>query len=173
MTAQGTVVIGLGSPLMGDDGIGLRALERLRETWALDGVELVDGGTWGMSLLPAIEEASHVLLLDAIRANAIPGEVIKLERQALPRYLSAKLSPHQVDLRDVLAVAELRGTLPDELVALGIEPRRVSLGTELSEECEESIDLLVAAAVDRLMRWGHECAPRMIPAMSPALGTSS
>jgi hydrogenase maturation protease len=168
MVRQRTVVIGLGSPLMGDDGIGLRALERLRETWDIEGVDLIDGGTWGMSLLPAIEDASHVMLLDAIRANAIPGEIIKLERQAVPRYLSAKVSPHQVDLCDVLAVAELRGRLPDELVALGIEPRRVSLGTELSEECEEALDVLVAAAVDRLMRWGHDCEPRLIREAAPA-----
>lgn len=161
-----TVVIGLGSPLMGDDGIGLAALEQLRCGWELDGVELVDGGTWGMSLLPSIESAERVLFLDAIRANATPGDLIVLERDALPRYFSAKISPHQVDLRDVLALAELRGTLPGQTVALGIEPDRVALGTELSPVADRSLDALVAVAVDRLMRWGHDCRPR--PVVPPA-----
>jgi hydrogenase maturation protease len=156
----GTVVIGLGSPLMGDDGIGLAALERLREAWVLDDVDLVDGGTWGMSLLPVIEDARRVLFLDAIRAGAEPGELVRLERDALPRYFAAKLSPHQVDLKDVLAVAELRGTLPAETVAYGIQPMRVELGTELSSEAAASLDALVRSAVERLRTWGHRCTPR-------------
>ena len=155
-----TAVIGLGSPLMGDDGIGLVALERLREGWTLDGVELVDGGTWGMSLLPVIEAAGRVLFLDAIRAGREPGSVIRLERDALPRYFAAKLSPHQVDLKDVLAVAELRGTIPQDTAAYGIEPARVELGTELSEVAAASMDALVGEAVARLRAWGHACAPR-------------
>ena len=65
-----TAVIGLGNPLMGDDGFGLVALERIREEWRLEGdVELADGGTWGMSLLPLIENADRVILLDAIAAG--------------------------------------------------------------------------------------------------------
>ncbi|MGZ3467555.1 MAG: hydrogenase maturation protease, partial [Gemmatimonadaceae bacterium] len=74
-----TAVIGLGNPLMGDDGFGLEVLARLRDEWILDGVELADGGTWGMSLLPIIEDAERLLLLDAIAAGAEPGDVVVLE----------------------------------------------------------------------------------------------
>ena len=56
----GTVVIGLGNPLMADDGLGIAALERLRAAGAPSGVELVDGGTWGMNLLPVIEAAGTI-----------------------------------------------------------------------------------------------------------------
>ena len=160
-TAGPTVVIGLGSPLMGDDGIGLVALAHLRDDWILDGVELVDGGTWGMSLLPAIEEASRVLFLDAIKDGSPPGALVRLERDALPRYFSAKLSPHQIDLKDVLAVAELRGTIPEDTMALGIQPVRVELGTELSPEVQAAMDALVRATIDRLRDWGHRCVPRV------------
>ena len=66
-----TVVIGLGSPLMGDDGLGLLALETLRNDRAFDPPPLlVDWGTWGMNLLPIIESAQRLLLVDAIRAGA-------------------------------------------------------------------------------------------------------
>lgn len=154
------VVIGLGSPLMGDDGLGLVALEQLREGWHLPGVDLVDGGTWGMSLLPVVEGATHVLFLDAIHAGAAPGEIVVLEREAIPRYFAATLSPHQVDLKEMLAAAELRGTLPAHFTALGMEPARVALGTALSPVVEQGIEVLVAAAVDRLMRWGVDASPR-------------
>ena len=95
---SGTVVIGLGNPLMGDDGVGLAVLERL-------------------------------LLVDAIAAHGRPGEIIELSRDRLPIYLSRKLSPHQVDMRDALAVAELRGRLPNDVVAIGVQPETVALSS--------------------------------------------
>lgn len=152
----GTVVIGLGNPLMADDGVGLAALERLRAVGLPAGIELVDGGTWGMNLLPVIESADRLLLLDAIAAGGEPGTLHVLERARIPRYLATKISPHQVDLRDVLALAELRGTLPAETVAIGLQPARVEMSTELSDVVRARVDDLVAAVTRRLAAWGHE-----------------
>src|SRR5678816_3693351 len=102
--ASRTLVLGLGNPLMGDDGAGVAALERLRDEWEIPPeVELVDGGTWGMNLLPMIEASRHLILIDAIRSGADPGDLVVLERAELPRYFSLKISPHQIDLREVLA----------------------------------------------------------------------
>ena len=159
-----TVVIGLGNPLMGDDGLGIAALERLREQWDVPAeVELVDGGTWGMNLLPVIESAGRVLLIDAITVGAQPGTVVVIPRARLPRYLATKISPHDVDLRDVLALAELRGTLPEQTVAIGLEPARVELASDLSDAVRTSLDDLVSAVVRELAAWGHACTPRTVP----------
>jgi hydrogenase maturation protease len=152
-----TVVIALGSPIMTDDGVGLAALARLQQEWTLDGVELVDGATWGLSLVPVIEDAGRLLLVDAIAAHAEPGDVVELERDRLPMYISRKLSPHQVDMKDALAIAEWRGHLPNEVVAIGIQPETIELGTELSPRVAASLDALVAAVVRRLESWGHAC----------------
>jgi hydrogenase maturation protease len=151
--AGGTVVIGLGNPLMADDGVGIAALERLRAAGAPPDVELVDGGTWGMNLLPIIEAAGRVLLMDAIDAGAPPGTLHVLERAQIPRYLATKISPHQVDLRDVLALAELRGNLPEQTVAVGLQPERVEMSCELSDAVETRLDDLVAAVTQRLAVW--------------------
>lgn len=157
---SGSAVIGLGNPLMGDDGFGLVALARLRDDWTLEGVELADGGTWGMSLLPLIEDSDRLVLLDAIAAGATPGTVVVLERDRLPIYLKRKLSPHQVDLSDVLAVAEWRGKLPAETVAIGVEPESVQMGLELSPAVDRAVDTAVGVVIARLMQWGHRCSPR-------------
>ena len=157
MTAPRTVVIGLGNPLMGDDGVGLAALARLRDDWRLDGVELVDGATWGLSLLPVIEDAERLVLVDAIAAHGEPGDIIELSRERLPIYLSRKLSPHQVDLKDALALAEWRGRLPSDVVAIGVQPGRVELGTELSDAVQPQLGRLVRTVVEQLERWGHTC----------------
>lgn len=161
-SVPGTVVIGLGNPLMGDDGLGLVVLERLRDGWDIPaGVELVDGGTWGMNLLPVIEDARRVLLIDAIEIGAAPGTEIVIPRERLPRYLATKISPHEVDLRDVLALAELRGTLPAHTTAIGLQPARIELSEELSDVLREGLDHLVATAVGVLAEWGHVCTPRV------------
>lgn len=155
-----TVVIGLGNPLMGDDGLGLAALQALQETWAFDPpVEMVDGGTWGMNLLPIIEGAHRLLLIDAIDVGARSGKLVELAREEIPRVLSAKLSPHQIDLREVLALAELRGTLPPETVALGLQPGRVEMSTSLSPALATQLPTLVARVTDRLREWGYRARP--------------
>jgi len=157
----GTVVLGLGNPLMGDDGLGLAVLERLVEEWDFSPpVQLVDGGTWGMNLLPLIEDAEQLILLDAIRTGAAPGTVIELERAELPRYLAHKLSPHQIDLKEVLALAELRGTLPGTVAAIGAEPAAVELMYHLSPVLEQRVEDIALAVVNRLAHWGHHCQRR-------------
>lgn len=157
---SGSAVIGLGNPLMGDDGFGLVALARLRDEWTLEGVELADGGTWGMSLLPLVEDAERLVLLDAIAAGVLPGEVVVLERDRLPIYLSRKLSPHQVDMCDVLAVAEWRGKLPLETVAIGVQPQLVEMGLGLSPAVDRAVETAVGLVIERLLQWGHRCEPR-------------
>ena len=150
-----TVVLGLGNMLMADDGVGLAALARLEEEWFIPrDVELVDGGTWGMNLLPVIEAADRVLILDAIDLGDPPGTLIRLEGEEIPRFLAMKLSPHQIDLREVLALAELRGTLPRQVIALGIQPARVEMSTVFSAEVASRLDQLIHLAAEVLYDWG-------------------
>lgn len=162
------VVIGLGNPLMGDDGLGLAVLDELRTGYALPpDVELVDGGTWGMTLLPVIEDADELILIDAIDVGATPGTAVRLEHAQLPRYLATKISPHQVDLRDVLALAELRGTLPADTVALGLQPASVELRNALSDLLRCRVDQLAAAVAAELAQRGHP-AERFLAAATDA-----
>lgn len=151
------MVLGVGSPLMGDDGVGVVAVERLRRALEpLEGVALLDGGTWGMQLLPAIEDAERLLVLDAIYDGQAPGTVVRLEKDELPRLLYQKVSPHQIDLREVFAVAELKGTFPPMAVALGVEPEVVELQDGLSPAVEAALPRLLDQALAQLRAWGHE-----------------
>lgn len=160
-TRATAVVIGLGNPLMGDDGLGLAALARLREQWELPAeVATVDGGTWGMNLLPLLEDAETVVLLDAIDAGRSPGELVLLEGDEVPRGLGVKLSPHQIDLREVLALLELRGTLPSRLVAIGLQPERVEMSDSLTPVVSRRVGKVVVGAVARLGEWGFRLVPR-------------
>ncbi len=166
----GDVVIGLGNPIMGDDGVGIAALDRLRAEWTLPAaVELVDGGTWGLTLLPVLESARRVLFLDAIRAGRPVGAAVTLVGAEIPRQVALKVSQHQIDLREVLAVAQLRGTLPSEMVAVGLEPRTFELGDPMTPAVAGNIGRVVELAVEQLRAWGHVCTPSTV-GREPAAG---
>jgi len=150
------IVIGVGNPLMGDDGFGIVAIALLRERWRdTPQLALVDGGTWGMNLLPLIESARRLLIIDAIDRGLVAGARIELERDEIPRYLGLTLSPHQLDLREVLALAELRGTLPRETSAIGVQPALVELSLDLSPAVAAKLPGVVADVEEQLLRWGH------------------
>ena len=156
-----TRVIGVGSPIMGDDGFGLAVMARLGERWDLPGdVALVDGGTWGMQLLPEIEASECVLFIDAINTGSAPGTIAVVERAELPRYFERKLSPHQVDLREVLAICELRGTLPRVTVAFGAPPEVIEMSTSLSPALAAKVDAVADLVAGRLALLGHDVRRR-------------
>lgn len=156
------LVLGLGNPVMGDDGAGLAAVARLQERWrAGPGVEFADGGTWGMRLLPLLQDHPRVLFLDAVNHGAAPGALVRLEGEAIPRGLGhGKLSPHQVDLQDLLGAATLTGRVPQEMIVLGVQPAEVTMRVGLSPAVEAALEGLVDAAVECLRGWGIPLVPR-------------
>ena len=153
-----TRVLGLGNPLLGDEGVGLRALEALASAADLPpSVELVDGGTAGLSLVPLLLSADRVLVLDALCAGRPPGTVLRLDGAELGRVAFGKISPHEVGLDDVLAASRLSGG-PREVVVLGIEPESLDLGVGLSAPVENAVGALVSAALRQLREWEElEC----------------
>jgi hydrogenase maturation protease len=141
---------------MGDDGLGVAAVERLQARYVLPpSVEVIDGGTWGMRLLPAIEDAESLLLVDAIDLDRPPGTQIVLARDELPRTFFHKLSPHQIDVGEVLALCEIRGRLTREAVAIGVQPAHVAFGAPMSDGVAGRLDAVVDAVVQQLLKWGH------------------
>lgn len=154
-------VVGLGNPLMGDDGVGLRALHQLDAGWTFDdSMQLVDGGTWGLTLLPALERRTGVIFLDAVRCGRAPGTVVELRDDEVPRQIETKLSTHQVDLRELLAIMELRGTLPTRVSVIGVEPSFVEMSDALSPTVASRTADIVALAIRRLRSWGVSCSQR-------------
>lgn len=142
------LVIGLGNLICRDDGVGVAAINRLGDRYASPaGVTLMDGGTLGLSLLPYVEDADRIIMVDAIRTDDPPGSLVRLEDDDVMPAVAARLSPHQVGVVDLLDGARLRGRLPGQLVLWGVVPARIDLGLELSPP----VRARVPALVDRVM----------------------
>lgn len=159
---EGTVlVLGLGNVLCADDGVGVIAVERLRRRFVPPPeVAVVDGGTLGMTLLPMLEDARSVWILDAVATDAPPGTLVALEGEDVEPALRERLSPHQIGVADLLDALHWRGTWPERIRVLGLVPESFSLHIGLSARVAPGVDRLVEAAVRELAAEGHVLAPR-------------
>lgn len=146
-----TLVLGIGNILMQDEGLGVRAVERLQALYRLPPeVRAVDGGVMGLDLLPYLEDAKRVLILDAVQIGRPPGSIVRLESEQIPAALALKTSIHQVGLQEVLAVGRLRDTLPVHIALWGMQPASLEMGTDLSPVVSAALDGLVEGVAKEL-----------------------
>lgn len=153
---SGKTVLGIGNPIMGDDGIGIVLLGELMAAGLERPVEFADGGTIGMSLLPLVEDAGSLLILDAVATDEPPGTLVHLTGDQLPRLIRAKISAHQVGLLDALAGARLRGIEPDRIAVVGITPADINIRVGLTPVVSASIGQAVGLARHVLRDWWRE-----------------
>jgi len=154
--APAALVLGLGNLLCADDGLGIIALEVLRRRYEIPaGVCLVDGGTLGLALLPILESAERVWILDAVAADAPPGTLISLEGEAVEPALRDRLSPHQIGVADLLDAMHWRETWPAQLRVLGLVPASFALHIGLSPTVAAGLEPLLATVVAELAAAGH------------------
>lgn len=170
-SAQVTV-IGIGNPIMTDDAVGLAILGGLQGgpsdelAWvpprsftpapalsSQEQVVFIDGGTSGMELLPTIQDARDLLILDALAGPGEPGSVVTLVGDQIPRLLNSKLSPHQVGLLDLLSAARLLGREPERVGVVGIVVRDTDLHVGMSPEVSQAIPEALTAARKLIDHW--------------------
>lgn len=134
-------VLGCGNTLVGDDGVGIRVIERLQEMQLPPNVEVIDAGVGGMAILSWIEDADKVVIVDAVQTgNEPPGTVYKFTDKELPPSDMFMLSLHDLNLVDTLNVGRVVQKMPEEIVIIGVEVKRVAEFTkELTPEVEAAI----------------------------------
>jgi hydrogenase maturation protease len=163
------LVLGLGNVLCSDDGLGIAAVTELQRTYEpADGVEIMDGGTLGLSLLPILMDAEQVILVDAIDTGEPPGTPVRVEGSDVIPAARERLSPHQVGVADLLDGATLCESYPSRVILLGVVPRSTSLGTELAPEVAARVPDLIQRVVAEIRSLGFELAHRDVAVSSPA-----
>jgi hydrogenase maturation protease len=154
MTAS-ICVLGVGNELFTDEGFGVVAAREVA-TWGLEGVEVLDGGTLGLGLVPTVAECESLLILDAIaRAGAGPGEIIELHGDEVPRYTAQVMSVHQIQLSDALAAAEWAGRVPARIAAVGAVPFSLDTGYGLTAQMSDRLPAVLAATRRILQCWSE------------------
>jgi hydrogenase maturation protease len=158
MAAQ-TLILGVGNVLFGDDAIGIEIVKRLREIFPNDvasEVEIIDGGTSGLYLLPYLENRERVLIVDAVDFKGTPGQILEISGDHIPRFIGTKLSEHQVNLHEVLSLLDLLDAKPDDIRLIGIQPRHQRFAEPLSEEARSAIPAVMERAIALVRKWKEE-----------------
>lgn len=155
------LLLGLGNLLCGDDGLGVIALAQLRRAYHWpESFSLLDGGTLGLALLGALEDADEVWILDAVRADAPPGSLVRLDGEEVESALRERLSPHQVGVADLLDALHWRDRWPRRLRVLGLVPDSLRLHVGLSAAVAAGLPALREAVVCEVRRAGHPICAR-------------
>lgn len=158
------LVMGVGNPLMRDEGAGPRVIEMLLAAYEFpENVEVVDCGTMGFTILDVLRGTDHLIVVDALRTDDLePGTVVRLEPDDFaPSQVMHSL--HDVRLPEVLQTAALIGTTP-ETVAIGIQIEEITEWVlELSEPVTEALPVAVGAVLEELAALGVHPVEREAP----------
>lgn len=151
-----TVVLGIGNRLWADEGFGPAVIDRLAGHAGLpEGVELMDGGTLGLYLLPHVQRARRLLVFDAVDFGDVPGRITVLRNGQIPAFFGQRpLSLHQTGFTDVLAAARLTGATPAAITLVGTQPERIDdWGGSLSDTLAAAVPRAIDIGLAELAAW--------------------
>lgn len=136
-----TLIVGLGNPLRGDDGVGIAILDWLAESGKLPvGVELADGGSAGVGLIPLMQGYRCVIVVDAARMDCLPGEWRRFPLDGA--WLASRHEPltaHDLGLAEALRLAVTLDLLPPRIALYGVQPEKVGWQPGLSEPVRAAV----------------------------------
>jgi hydrogenase maturation protease len=157
-------VLGLGNRLESDEALGGLVVERLQADPSLlaalpepDAVELIDGGTVGLGLLPYLTELDGLLVVDVINAREAPGTLIDLDGSTLIRH-EMVMSVHDLGAGELLGALHVMQAWPRRVRVVGLEPLAIELGLELTPPVAAGVPALIDRLVDHLAAWQREDA---------------
>jgi len=146
------VAIGFGNPLRGDDGVGLRVIDGLRELGAREpgslppGTCLYAAGSPSLDLLAIVRDAQALLLVDGLDDGREPGSVDVVVGDRVAEAVGRGA------ISQLLAAARLVGCLPDEIALVGVQVAATDVGIGLSTAIEDAVPAAVSRSRRELLR---------------------
>ena len=144
-----TIIVGIGNPILGDDGVGIHVLRKLEEKEMDENIVLEEAYTGGMNLVDIIVGYDKAILIDAvIRSEDEPGSVYLMDAASMES--SHSTNPHDTSFPEALEVARKMGEkgLPSEIHLVGINIRAQY---DFKDELSEGVSRSVPEAVDRVL----------------------
>jgi len=144
-----TIVIGLGNPILGDDGVGWRVAEELSRqlTHKSDKIDICCLSVGGLTLMERLVGYNRAILVDALQTGLHPpGTVKQLQLEELPDQISSHMvSTHDANLKTALQLGREMGVqLPEQIMVVGIEAQHV---IDFSDTLSPSVRSAIPQAV--------------------------
>lgn len=143
-------ILGVGNLLLSDEGVGVHVVKELMKMDLPHDISIVEGGTEGFGLLNIITETDRLIVIDAVKGGASPGSIYRFEIDEIQNCPSGfKTSIHQIGILEVLNLSRLIGKSPRTTV-IGIEPKSLEMGMELSSEVKEKIPRIITLILEEI-----------------------
>ena len=144
---MGKFVVGIGNVLLRDEGIGCHVVGAL-EGIPLPDVQVIDGGTCP-DVLQLLEDVDKLVIVDAVRGGGMPGQIYRFRPEDVTLEQKPLLSLHDMSLIDSLKLMQVRHNVGDAVI-IGVEPKDINCGLELSPELQERIPQIIGAILSEL-----------------------
>jgi hydrogenase maturation protease len=137
------LILGVGNLLLRDEGIGVHVAQRMMGMDFPPEVDVLEGGTDGFGLMHVILQASHLILIDAVKGGGPPGSIYRFGIEDCPPFPDTfKTSVHQISILEVINLSSLVGPTPKTTV-IGVEPKCMDMGMDLSPDIEGKIPRVI------------------------------
>ena len=139
------VVIGIGNLIMKDDGLGIHAIRALADVKFPENIDLklIDGGL-ELDLAVLVDEGvDKLILIDAIQAGGKPGDMYRFPINDVETSGYQTRSAHYLNMKQNLAMMQIAGNMPKQIVVIGVEPKEMAPGMELSPEIAAKLSEVV------------------------------
>lgn len=144
-----TVVVGVGNLLLKDEGIGVHIAHALQQTDIPHDIKVIDGGT-SPDLPYYLKDTDKLVIVDAVKAGGKPGTVYRFHPHDVNIESEEMVSVHALGLEQSLKIMRLTGSEPREIVIIGIEPKEIDWGTELSAELQQKMPEIINVALNEI-----------------------
>ena len=137
-----TAILGVGNLLLKDEGIGVHVAQACARLSLPEEVEVIDGGT-SIELAHLVEGFDKMIVIDAASAGGKPGQIYHFTLEEIEQNESPLLSGHEFGIARTLSASALGGKSPRTVLVIGVEPKEIDWGLELSPELENKIPEIV------------------------------
>ena len=145
-----TLVLGMGNPILSDDGVGIRVAHEVGGKLNDPQVTVVETSAAGLSLLDSIVGYDRVIIIDAIQTEkGEAGQIYRMRTEdfSLTKRLS---SPHQINLATALELGKMLDlAMPQEITVFAVEAKDV---TSFSEKCTPEVEQAIPEVVKMVLQ---------------------
>jgi len=135
------IILGLGNPLLKDDGIGPRVIRELQKNYLPSGVKAIEAGGSFYNYWDLLMEPRHVIVVDSMLGGGPPGTIYLLDPEQIGEKAEWGLR-HEVHFLDVLKMAAFYGAKP-KVTIIGVEPKEITYSLELSPEISAKLPEII------------------------------
>ncbi|MFC2056300.1 HyaD/HybD family hydrogenase maturation endopeptidase [Chloroflexota bacterium] len=152
------IILGVGNVLLKDEGVGIHVIRALQDSlMPTNGhLKIIDGGT-SSNVLHLLDGADKLTVIDAVEGGGEPGTIYRFRAGDIDLEGKSVLSMHQIGLLENLEMMEHMESKWKDVVIIGVEPKEIGWGLELSSELEQKIPQIVKIVLKEITEEARKC----------------